>query len=117
MVGDPRQQVTQPRFGGDPVQLGGADQRVDGGRALATAVGASEQEIAPADGDATQRSFGRRVVDLDGAVVAIADQCRPQVQGLQDGRRCVGFAREFFKRRTQPLLQVVKQWSRECLPH
>jgi hypothetical protein len=23
----------------------------------------------------------------------------------------------FFKRHTQPLLQVVKQWSRACLPH
>jgi hypothetical protein len=86
MVGDPRQHMTQPRFEGDLVQLGGADQRVDSGRALANAVGASEHEVAPADGDATQRSFGRRVVDLDGAVVAIADQCRPQVQGVQDGR-------------------------------
>jgi len=52
MVGDLRKHMAQPGFGVDPVQLGRADQRVDGGRTFAAAVGASEQVVAPADGDA-----------------------------------------------------------------
>jgi hypothetical protein len=55
MVGDLRQDMGQPCIGVDPVQLGSADQRLDGGRTFAAAVGASKQVIAPADGDATQR--------------------------------------------------------------
>ena len=109
--------MTQLGFGGDPVQLGRADQGVDGGRTFAAAIGASEQVVAPADGDATQRPLGCRVVDLDGAVVAVAQQGRPQVQGLQDGTGCVGFARELFKRGAQPLLQVVEQRSRARLAY
>jgi hypothetical protein len=89
--------MLQSGFGVDPVPLGSADQRVDGGRTFAAAVGTSEQVVAPADGDATQRPLGCRVVDLDDAVVAVAQQCRPQVQGVQDGRRRIGFAGEFFK--------------------
>lgn len=34
--------------------VGRADQRVDGGRTFAAAVGGSEQVLAPTDGDATQ---------------------------------------------------------------
>jgi hypothetical protein len=117
MVGDLRQHTMQPRFGDNPLQLGCADQRVDGGGTFAAAVGASEQVVAPADGDATQRALGCRVVDLDDAVVAVAQECRPQVQGVQDGRRRIGFAPELFKRGAQPLLQVVKQRSRACLAY
>lgn len=67
-----RQHVTQPGFGVDTVQLGRADQRVDRGSALAAAVGAGEQVVAAANGHATQGAFSRRVIDLDGAVVAVA---------------------------------------------
>jgi len=52
VIGDMRQRMAQPGFGVDPVQLGRADQRVDGGGALAPAVGAGEQVIASADGNA-----------------------------------------------------------------
>jgi hypothetical protein len=69
MIGDMRQHVTQPGFGVDTVQLGCADQRVDGSGTLAAAVGAGEQVVPAADGNAAQRPFGGRVVDLDGAVV------------------------------------------------
>ena len=79
-----RQHVTQPGFGVDIVQLGGADQRIDRGGALTTAVGAGEQVIAAADGHATQGAFGRGVIDLDGAVVAIAQQRGPQLERVQD---------------------------------
>ena len=83
MIGDMRQHVTQPGFGVDTVQLGGAEQRVDRGGALAAAVGAGEQIIAAADGHATQGAFGRGVIDLDGAVVAIAQQRRPPLERVR----------------------------------
>ena len=93
MIGDMRQHVTQPGFGVDTVQLGRADQRVDRGGALAAAVGAGEHVIAAADGHAMQGAFGRRVINLDGAVVALAQQRGPQLERVQDCCRCVGLAR------------------------
>ena len=87
-----RQHVTQPRFGVDTVQLGRADQRLDRSGAFAAAVGASKQVVAAANSDATQSAFGRRVINLDGAVVAVAQQCRPQLERVQDRCRRVGLA-------------------------
>jgi hypothetical protein len=53
-VGDLRQHITQPDFEIDPVQLGCADQRVDGGRTFTIPVSTREKVIAPAYGDATK---------------------------------------------------------------
>jgi len=75
-----RQHVTQPGFEGDTVQLGRADQRIDRGGAFATAVGAGEEVVTAADGDATQGALGRRVIDLNGAVVLVAQQCGPEFE-------------------------------------
>ena len=87
MIGDMRQHVTQPSFGIDTVQLGRADQRVDRGGSFATAVGAGEQIVAPANGDATQGAFGRRVVNLDGAVVTMTSPppARGRAHEAEDG--------------------------------
>lgn len=82
VVCDQREHMAQPGFGVHPVQLGSADQRVDGGGTFVAAVCASEQVVAPADDYAKQCRLGRRVVDLDGTVVAMAQQCGPQVQGV-----------------------------------
>ena len=86
MVGDLRQHMAPPGFGADPAQLGRADQRVNVGRTFAAAVGASEQEIAPADSYAAQCPFGCRVVDLDDAVVAVAQQDVQDDTDLSDSR-------------------------------
>lgn len=88
-----RQHVTQPGFGVDTVQPGRADQRVDRGGALAAAVGAGEQIVAAPNGHARQGAFGRRVINLNGAVFAVAQQCRPELERVQDRRRRVGLAR------------------------
>ena len=87
-----RQHVTQPGFGVDTVQLGRADQRVDRGSTFAAAVGASKQVVAAANSNATQGAFGRRVINLDGAVVAVTQQRRPQLKRVQDCCRRVGLA-------------------------
>lgn len=75
---------------------------------FATAVGADEQEVAPVEGDTAQRSFGGGVNNLDGAVVALARQRRPQVQGIQDGCRRVRLAGPLFQRGAQPAVQVLE---------
>jgi hypothetical protein len=98
MVGDVGEHMAQPGLGVNTVELGRTDQRVGGGGTLATAVGASEQVVAPADGDATQGALGGRVVDLDDAVVAVAQQRRPQIERVLDRPRRVRFARQIFKR-------------------
>jgi hypothetical protein len=43
MVGDMREHMAKPGFGTNTIQLGRANQGVDGGSAFSTAVGASEQ--------------------------------------------------------------------------
>jgi hypothetical protein len=41
---------------------------------------AGEQEVAAANGHTAQGAFGPRVVDLDGAIVALVQQCRPKFE-------------------------------------
>ena len=94
MLGDALQHVAQPSLGVDAIELGRANQAIHRGRALAAAVGAGKQEVAPAVCNAAQRPLGRRVVDLDTAIVGIAGQGWPQLECVQDGRRRVRFARE-----------------------
>jgi hypothetical protein len=84
-----RQHMTQRGFGGNTVQLGRADQRVNRRCAFVTAVGAGEEIVATADGDAAQGALGGRVIDLDGAIVAVAQQSGPEFERVQDCRRCV----------------------------
>ena len=78
MIGDVGQHMAQPGLGVNTAQLGRADQRVDGGGTLAPAVGTGEQIVAPADGDTTKGALGGRVVDLDDAVLTVAQQRRLQ---------------------------------------
>jgi hypothetical protein len=54
MVSYMGQHTAQPGFGIDAVELGVSDQRVDGGSALAAAVGSGKQVIAAADRDAAK---------------------------------------------------------------
>jgi hypothetical protein len=97
MIGYVGQHMAQPGLGVNTAQLDRADQRVDDGGTLAATVGTGEQVVAAANRDPAQRSLGGRVVDLDDAVVAVAQQRWPQVQCVVDRRRCVRLARQFFK--------------------
>ena len=67
---NPRQHVPQPCLGIDAVELGGLEERVDRGGALAALVRAGEGPVAAAKGDATQAVLGAVVVRLETAVVA-----------------------------------------------
>ena len=61
----------------DVVELGGLDQRVHHGGALAAAIGAGEQPRLAAERDAAQRALGGVVGQADAAVVEEAREGCP----------------------------------------
>jgi len=69
--------MAQPSFGIDPVGFGRTDQRVDGGGTITARVSTRKQIVAAANSNATQGTLGGGVVDVDGAIIAVACQCRP----------------------------------------
>lgn len=71
--------MPQPSLRRDIVELGGAEQRVERTGTFAAAVGADESVVAAADGDTAQGPLRGRVIGLDQAIVAVAQQRRPQV--------------------------------------
>ena len=92
VIGDAGEDVTQVGFGVDAVQFAGFDQAVDDGCAVATGIGAGEEPVFPAEGDAAQGVFSAVVVDLQAAVLGIAGQRRPVGRGVADrlGKAALG---------------------------
>jgi hypothetical protein len=82
MIGDAGDGVAQPGFGIDLVELGGLDEAVDGGGAVAALIEACEQPVLATDRDAPQRALGSVVVDLELAVVNVASERGPARQGI-----------------------------------
>lgn len=73
VIGDVGKHMAQPGLGIDAIELGRADQRVNGGGPFTAGVGAGDQVIAPSDGDATQREEGQvRKMDTDRTVRMVA---------------------------------------------
>ena len=72
MIGDAGEQVGEVLLRVDAVELGGFDQGIERG-AFAAGIGAGEQVIFAADGDAAQRPLGGIVVELQAAVVEAAN--------------------------------------------
>jgi len=68
------QKITEPGFRIDAVELGGLDQRIDGGGALTALVRACKGPVAAAQRNAAQAVLGAVVVRLEAAVVAEAGQ-------------------------------------------
>ena len=84
MIGDASQDVGKPFTRVDAVQFAGLDQRVDGGCALTSAVGAAEGPVASANRDPPQGSFGCIVRQADAAIVEEARERAPPFQAIID---------------------------------
>ena len=69
MICDTSHDVGQPRTGIEIVQLGGDDQRVDGGSPLAALIRAAEQPRLPAQSHTAQRAFSGIVGQTDPAII------------------------------------------------
>jgi hypothetical protein len=94
MVGDTGQHMAQPSLGIDTDSLAVLIRR----QRIRRRCQPRQQVVAAVQRDAAQGAFGGRVVDLDAAVIAVARQCRPQLERIQDGPRRVRFARERAER-------------------
>ena len=106
MVGDAGEHVGEPSLGVDVVELGGGDQAVDDGGALAAAVGAGKQPRLAAECDAAQRPLGGIVGEADPAVAQEAvkagqrSACSRRLLRLRHGGRA-GHARPASRRRVR----------------
>src|SRR5215472_17970355 len=58
VIADASKEIGEVSLRVEAVELGGFDERVHGGGATATRVGAGEKVILPADGDTAQRALG-----------------------------------------------------------
>jgi hypothetical protein len=77
MIGDPGEYLAQVGLRVQAVQLGGADQAVERGGALAAGVGTREQKILPSQSHRAQGAFGGVVIDFDPSVFTISRQRSP----------------------------------------
>ena len=84
VIGDALQHVGEPGLQVDFVELGGADQRVDGGGPLAAAVGAGEQPGFAAECDTAQRPLGGIFGEANAAVIKEASEGGPALSVWSD---------------------------------
>src|SRR5439155_19514831 len=109
VIGDAGQDGTQIRLGIETIELGGFDERVDGSSPLAAGIGSGEEIILAAKRNAADRSLGGIVVDLDAAIMDVADQGIPTANGVAYGFGEIGFAGEFRQGGFEPCLEVGNQ--------
>lgn len=69
VVGDAGEDVAQIGFGIHVVELGGLDERIDGGGAFATGIRSGEEIVLATERNSADRALGSIVVDLDAAVM------------------------------------------------
>src|SRR5438093_12468479 len=73
----------------DPVQFRSSNQAIHRGGTFASGVGSGKQKVLPAQGDTTQSTFGRVVVDFQVAIGAIPEQMESSGQARNGWRRQV----------------------------
>ena len=74
MIADALEHMAQVGFRIQTVELGSADQAVDGGGALASSVGTAEEEVLAPERNGAQRALGGVVVDLEAAICRSDDR-------------------------------------------
>ncbi|PZW90426.1 hypothetical protein DFS13_13925 [Burkholderia sp. 28_3] len=94
MVSDALENIGEICLGIEAVQARRADQAIHRGSTFVTGVGAGEQVIPSAEGDAAQHSLGDQVVDFRAPVAAVVNERRPAIQRILNRLGCVGFCRE-----------------------
>ncbi len=87
MVRDAGDGIRQPSFWIYVVELGCLDEAEDAGGAVAALIGAREQPVLAATGDAAQRALGRVVIDLEATIVDVVGERRPARERVADADR------------------------------
>lgn len=85
MIGDAGEDIGEPGLRIDIVELGGLDEGVDDGGALAAAIGAAEQPCLAAKRDAAQRALGSVVGEADAAIIEEAGERVPALEHVEAG--------------------------------
>lgn len=109
MIGDTGEDVGQPGFGIDVVQATSRDHRQHDGGAVGAALAAGECPVAPAQGDAAQRSFGGVVAEADPAIVEEAGEVVPAPEHVVHWLQDLGGARQGLALAEQPGVHVVEK--------
>jgi len=117
MIGDTGEDVGQPGFGIDVVQATSRDHRQHDGGAVGAALAAGECPVAPAQGDAAQRSFGGVVAEADPAIVEEAGEVVPAPEHVVHWLQDLGGARQGFALAEQPGVHVVEKRLALLLAH
>jgi len=86
----------------DGVKLGRFDQSVGDGGGLAARFRADEEVVLATEGDGAHAAFGGVVVQLQDAVVKLGAQALHSGQGIANGGRERGFARDHDELHGQP---------------
>ena len=117
MIGNAREDIGEPSLRVDIVELGGLDQRVDGGSTLTAAVGAVEQPCLAAERDAAKGALGGIVLKADAAVVEEPGERIPALQHIEAGLDAIVTARQFGDLLGEPGVELVHQRRAEFLPN
>src|ERR1700685_298791 len=105
MIWESGEHVGEPGTGVDVVELGGLDQRVDGGGAPAAFIRSCECPIVTADRDTAQRPFGGVVGHAQPPVIEETGEAAPPVEAVGDGLGDLVLGRELGALLAQPCLQ------------
>jgi hypothetical protein len=93
MIGKAGEDIGEPSLRVDAVELGGLDQRVDGGGAPGAFVEAGKGPVVSSDGDAAQRSFGGVVRDAQTAIGEETSERQPTFEAVVDCLGCLALSR------------------------
>ena len=92
VIGDALQDMAKIEFGVEIVELGKAEQAVNGRRAFAAGIGSGKELILASQSDHAQCPLGCRVVDFDCAIVEVTAKRTPPRERVADGRGSVRLA-------------------------
>ena len=106
MLGDAGEDVGEPGLWVDVVELGGDDEAIHHGCALATAVGACEQPRLSSERDTSQGSFGGIVGEADPPVREETREGWPALEHVVHGLGDLGMARELGALLAHPGLEL-----------
>src|SRR6516164_3398810 len=117
MIGKAGEDSGEPSLRVDAVELGGLDQRVNGGGAPSAFIGAGKGPVGSSDGDAAQRSFGGVVRDAQTAIGEEASERRPKFEAVVDCLGCLALSRGLAALRAQPSLKLRDQRPAALIAH
>lgn len=98
--------VGEPALRVEAVQARGFERGVDDGGALAARVRAEEEEILARDGDASQRSLGRVIIDAEASVGGEARERVPASERVLQRLGERGLARQAAALGVHPVAQI-----------